>query len=249
MNKTIITPKHQKLKNINIQLCSKLEGSQLFIKYHYSHKNVNTSKYYLGLYQGKTLYGCASFGIAMNPHSCKNIVKNSTLSDYLELNRLWISDELQYNVESLFIGACWKWIRLNLPNVKWIQTFADGRIGVGTIYQATNFLYHGYHISRFWKHNVTGEFYHDSLLTRKTRKKYHELQKIKEHLIFCPTPVYRYTYFLDTKEKKNLLLRTFKYPKKGQVDLKSKYTKGKPYLIEGIKRVSYFKTLKQKKKQ
>lgn len=198
---------------VSIDLISKELGRQMIIENHYSHKNVNTSKYYLGCFIEHKLVGVASFGCAMNAIPTTKIVTGSSLNNYLELNRLWIKDGVGNNIETVFLGLCWSWIRKHLPEVKWIQSFADGRVGVGTIYQAANFIYCGYHISKFWKDTETNIVYHNSILTRKTRKKYYELEKRKDKLESFNVKTYRYIYFLDKKWKKNLTLESKSYPK------------------------------------
>jgi len=204
------TKRHGK---VELKVLDREIGKSMIIQNHYSHKNVNTSKYYLGCFVKDQLCGVASFGVAMNPVPTTKLVKDTKLDEYLELNRLWIKDDVGHNIESVFLGLCFKWIKHNLPKIKWIQSFADGRVGVGTIYQATNFLYCGYHKSKFWKHTITGEVFHNSVLTRKTRKKYWELKQQLHLLIPFETKTYRYIYFINKKYVKNLSLKILIYPK------------------------------------
>lgn len=189
-------------------------GIDMIVSGHYSKKNVNTSTIYLGLFvNGAGPVGVASFGCAMNPLPTCKIVAGTGLNNYLELNRLWVSDEYGDNIETVFLGLCWKWIRLNRPDVWWVQSFADGRVGVGTIYQAANFLYCGFHNSKFWLDIDTGEVYHNSVLTRKTRRKYWELMGRIDRLRSFSTKTYRYIYFLDRSKMRDLTLRVLPYPK------------------------------------
>lgn len=199
---------------VEARLLDRAIGKELIIKNHYSHKNVNTSTYYIGCYVNGKLQGVASLGVAMNPHPTCKLVEGTGLRNYLELNRLWISDEAGSNIETVFLKLCFRWLKQNVPEVKWIQSFADGRVGVGTIYQASNFLYCGYHLSKFWKDKETKEVFHNSILTRPTRKKYHELQARIDKLESFTVKTYRYIYFIDKSWQKNLKLKTLEYPKK-----------------------------------
>jgi hypothetical protein len=169
-------------------------GREIIRTYHYSHKTNTAHQYYLGCFINGVLSGVASFGTAMNPNSCSKIVEGTHQKQYLELARLWVKDNVGDNIETVFLALCWRWIRLNLPEVKWVQSFADGRIGVGTVYQASNFVYCGYHVSKFWKDTETGEVFHSSILTRKTRKKYWELQERLDKLTPFNVNTYRYIY-------------------------------------------------------
>jgi hypothetical protein len=149
----------------------------------------------------------------MNPNSCSKIVTGTSQKEYLELARLYVQDGVGDNIETVFLSLCWRWIRKNLPKVKWIQSFADGRVGVGIVYQAANFVYCGFHISKFYKDIETGEVFHNSILSRKTRKKYWELQSRLDKIEPFTVNTYRYIYFLDNSVRKNLTYKVLPYPK------------------------------------
>lgn len=206
-----ITKRHGTVK---VEEIDRAVGKQMIIDNHYSKKNVNTSTLYLGCYINDELKGVASLGVAMNPIPTTKIVDGTGLRNYLELNRLWIQDGVGHNIETVFLSLCFKWIKKNKPEVKWIQSFADGRVGVGTIYQAANFLYCGYHKSKFWKDTETEEVYHNSVLTRKTRKKYYELLSRIDSLEPFEVRTYRYIYFIDKNWLKGLRKPVLEYPKK-----------------------------------
>jgi hypothetical protein len=85
-----------------------------------------------------------------------------------ELNRMWISDELGMNAETILIGASIKIIKRLDKNLVAIQSFADGRLGCGTIYKAANFKYFGFHYTKFLVNQRTGEVTHEQILTNTT---------------------------------------------------------------------------------
>ena len=58
---------------------------------------------------------------------------------------MWIDDTLGKNAESVLIAASLKLLRKADPNIVAVQSFADGRLGCGTIYKASNFRYYGFH--------------------------------------------------------------------------------------------------------
>ena len=61
-------------------------------------------------------------------------------SSVLELRRLVLIDECGKNSESRVIGACLRWIKKNLKEVKSIVSYADPMYGhTGVIYHAANF--------------------------------------------------------------------------------------------------------------
>lgn len=85
-----------------------------------------------------------------------------------ELNRMWIADELGHNAESILIAASLKLLRKLAPDCVAVQSFADGRLGCGTIYKASNFKYYGYHLTKFLCNNRSGEMVHCQIFTNST---------------------------------------------------------------------------------
>ncbi|MBI0475006.1 hypothetical protein D9601_06480 [Sphingomonas sp. MA1305] len=131
---------------------------------HYSKRVYRGSTLHLGLWIDGSLAGVLQFGFAMNPASADSVVAGTAMSEYLELNRMWLDDAAPRNSESRALGAAIRLIRRLRPAVKWIQSFADERCGLfGTVYQAAGFTFHGEHIGIFWE--LDGDFYHNTLMT------------------------------------------------------------------------------------
>lgn len=85
-----------------------------------------------------------------------------------ELNRMWIDDCLGHNAESILIAASIKLLRKADPTCVAVQSFADGRLGCGTIYKAANFTYYGFHYTVFCRNKRSGEIIHEQILTNTT---------------------------------------------------------------------------------
>ncbi len=196
---------HQIIKNtknngvLKIAIISKQTAKDWILKYHYSktfNKSFGTVNY--GIYQHDKLMGVAVFGHMMNPSSHKNIC-DTGLDSILELNRLHLADDLIKNAESVFISSCFKLIKANYPEIKLIQSFADGRLGCGTIYKASNFKYYGYHESTFFENIETGESIHDVALSNTKRpQKFMDANRLLLDGKLKPFMVktYRYIYAL-----------------------------------------------------
>jgi hypothetical protein len=136
----------------------------IIIANHYSGRVYRASTLHLGVWISGTLVGVLQYGYAMNPASAGSVVTGTLMSEYLELNRMWLSDAAPRNSESKALAYSIRFIRRTRPAVKWIQSFADERCGLfGTVYQAAGFTYHGEHRGIFWE--LDGEFYHNSLAT------------------------------------------------------------------------------------
>lgn len=128
---------------------SKNISSELIKKYHYSHKATNNlSTLCLGIYRkvDDELVGTLAFGKCLNSKKTpQKIVEGSDENDMYELNRMAMLDEEPKFCESQAIGLSIKWIKRHKPQIKWLLSYSDGKEGnIGTIYQATNWLYLGY---------------------------------------------------------------------------------------------------------
>lgn len=155
---------------LTIKLIDKNTAKDMIIKNHYSHKwNTPFGLYNFGVFRETQLLGVASYGYMMNPKA-KIFTSNNPNGWMIELNRMWIDDSLGKNAETVLIGASLKLLRKIDPNIVAVQSFADGRLGCGTIYKASNFQYYGYTESVFWENIKTGEIIHNSPMTNTTVK-------------------------------------------------------------------------------
>lgn len=151
-----------------VALLDRHVANDIIIANHYSRRVYRGSTLHLGVWIGGALLGVLQFGYAMNPASAGSVVTGTAMTEYLELNRMWLDDAAPRNSESRALAAAIRLIRRVRPAVKWIQSFADERCGLfGTVYQAAGFTFHGEHLGRFWE--LDGDWYHDSLMTNRAR--------------------------------------------------------------------------------
>ena len=147
-------------------------------------------------------------------------------SQIFELTRLWINDALGKNTESWAIAQSFKYLKKFYPKVKVVISFSDTDVyHLGTIYQATNFIYQG-------KRNCSGgeryswdggkTYHHFKGLANK-----HKITSKKELLKRLPdntivkegSQKHRYIMLLGNKKENKQILKTLKfsskpYPKK-----------------------------------
>jgi adenine modification enzyme len=184
---------------------------------HYSRKIYNATYIHLGVFLNQRFVGVLQYGYAMNPASGSSVVAGTEMDQYLELNRMWLSDEAPRNTESRALSHSFKFIRGKYPRVKWIQSFADERCGgFGIVYQACSFGYYGEHVSDFWEYN--GEVFHNIQMTIKPGTKRYssvvrELQENKDKATRMTLRQFRYIKFLDQRWKSKCLLKEKKYLK------------------------------------
>lgn len=187
------------------EIPSKLARDTIRAK-HYSKTIVNNSYVNLGVFWRGDFVGCLQFGYAMNPNSGRRVVAGTENRQYLELNRMWVTDAVPGNGESMAIAYAIRFVRARYPGVQWIQSFADERCGRwGVVYQAANFQYLGFHLTDFWL--IDGEWYHDLLVTahKKGGGCGHFLRENLHRAERRRFRQFRYIRFLDRSARKRLL--------------------------------------------
>lgn len=221
-------------KNLGTLVMRKIEfqvAKDMIVKNHYSKKwNTSFGKINIGMFKENKLLGVTVFGNLMNTKSYKNISdygKNSVL----ELNRLWIDDELGKNAETILISSSFKIIKIDFPNVRFIQSFADGRLGCGTIYKASNFKYFGYEETLFFEDLETGEVFHKIPLEN-TNRPLGFLGKNAKYLNgkLKPFKVKTYKYIYPLYKSDKIKLKEQCYPKYDKGIIRTNYKHPKSLL-------------------
>ena len=205
-------------KDFYIKEITKKQAIKLIKENHYSKKTVviGHQKIDLGVFVNDKLLGVLMYGFSMNPQSMGSIVEGTKIDEYLELNRMWLSDEIEIKYpESRAISYSIKYIKRKFPKIKWIQSFADERCGgFGIVYQACSFDFYGEHSSVFWELN--GEMIHNSRFTntnKKSNSRFEYFNKNKHLAVKSELRQFRYIKFLNQKWKKKCLLEQKPYIK------------------------------------
>lgn len=167
-----ILKKTSSLGTLIIKEIPKSLAKDLIVANHYSHKwnEGGFGRYNFGIFRVEEpdiCLGVASYGYMKNPHA-KIFFHPNPESWMCELNRMWIDDTLGKNAESILIAASIKLLRRIDHTCVAVQSFADGRLGCGTIYKAANFTYYGFHYTLFCHNKRTGEVIHQQILTNST---------------------------------------------------------------------------------
>ncbi len=182
--------------------------------HHYSHRIVNNSYVNLGVFYRQNFAGVLVLGYALNPRQVGKIVDGTDVGEYLELNRMWLHDICPKNSESKALSYAIKYVKLAMPRVAWVQSFADERCGrMGVTYQAANFQYVGSHKTSFYF--LDCDTYHEMLLTtgRKGGQRGKTLIENKARAIQCSFRQFRYVYFVKKNWRERLRLKVQPYPK------------------------------------
>lgn len=201
--------------SLAVRVISRGHANALMRANHYSHSVSKSSTIHLGVYWQSRLVGALQYGFAMNAASQASVVEGTRIDEYLELNRMWISDEMPRNTESAAIAQSIHYIKAVRPRVAWIQSFADERCSrLGVVYQAANFLYCGFHVSTFYE--LDGRFFHNSLATRQridNRASARTIQGGLDRATRYDFRQFRYVKFLKRGWQHRLRYPVLPYPK------------------------------------
>jgi hypothetical protein len=199
---------------LRVALVDKATAREMIVANHYSHKWATPfGVVNVGIFRGETMLGVAVYGYPMNPKSWGSIT-NIEPEKCLELNRLWIDDELGTNTETWLLAQSFDVLRR--LGYRLVQSFSDGRLGVGTIYQAANFTFHGFHTSVFHEDTGTGSVSHGSPFNNTASAK----RMVSNNLLLArgsirtfQTRTYRYLYPLDRGARRTIKMESLPYPK------------------------------------
>lgn len=115
-------------------------AQEVVIAKHYLHRSAPAMSSF-GLFQGMHLAGVIIFGKPASPSLCKGVCGSDESSRVLELTRLWIEDGTPKNAESFLIGNAIKQLPIEYDILVSYAEIGAGH--VGTVYQATNWIYTG----------------------------------------------------------------------------------------------------------
>ena len=160
------------------------------------------------LFDSDKLLGVITYGVSCSSTLLKGICGEEEKGNVYELTRLWIEDSTPKNTESYFIGNTLKMLDKEI-----VVSFAEIQQGhVGTVYQATNFLYCGLS-AKFKDPKVKGlehqhhATYAHGMTMEQVKQKYGE-----ENVYYVDRPrKHRYIYFNADKRRKKQLLKLLRY--------------------------------------
>lgn len=129
------------LQAIVVKPISHSVAKALVVRHHYLHSLPGGTLLVFGVFVGIRLMGVLTIGCG--PSQAYRLVEDACTDDCAVLTRLWIADDLPKNSESRVIGVVLRSLKRN-TNLKFLVSYADPSQGhVGTIYQATGWVYTG----------------------------------------------------------------------------------------------------------
>lgn len=178
---------------------------QLVVDNHYLHRKCPCT-FAFGLFIDEEIKGVVCYGTPSSAPLRSGICGKEEASNVIELTRLWICDSVGKNAESYLIGNT-----IPLVNKEIIVSYAEIQQGhVGTVYQATNWIYTGLSAKRTnWA--IEGIDKHCQTIADKyTAKEIREIYGDRFSLIDRPRK-HRYVYFNCSRTRKKQLLKKLRY--------------------------------------
>ena len=202
------------MKGLNIAPISQIDAKEILISNHYLHSFPGGTKLSFGVYLDARLLGALTFGVG--PYLGYKLVKDASPDDVVTLTRLWLSDDLPRNSESRVLGFVLRSLRKE-TSLKFVLAYSDPAAGhLGTIYQATNWLYTGLSSATPLYDIGDGIPHHSRSLAHQLGS--HSIRYLTSQGIAVKTvpqmAKHRYIYFLDDSWRTRLLVPVLPYPKK-----------------------------------
>lgn len=182
-------------------------------RHHYLRTLPAGTKLAFGVRTGASLAGVLTIGVG--PINAHRLVAGTTRSEGATLTRLWLSDDLPPNSESRVIGVVLRALRRH-TSLRFLLSYADPAHGhVGTIYQASGWLYTGLSQGTALIDLGDGQHHHSRSLGHKYGT--HSIRYFRDHGVKATTiaqePKHRYLYLLDRSLRDAITTPVLPYPK------------------------------------
>ena len=193
-------------------------AKELLVREHYLHSLPGGTRLAFGVLQDGRLLGALTLGAG--PTNAHRLVEDAAPEHCAVLTRLWLSDQLARNSESWVLGVVIRALKKH-TELKFLVTYADPAQGhVGTIYQATGWLYTGLSQAMPLYGFGDGHPRHSRSLSHafRNRSAEHFARHGVQVKLVPQTARHRYIRFLDRSCQDRLRVPVLPYPKPGATD-------------------------------
>ena len=191
-------------------------AKSLIQRHHYLHSLPGGTQLAFGVFFGTSLLGALTLGVG--PANAHRLIDGSGPRDCATLTRLWLSDDLPKNSESRVIGTVLRSLKKH-TDLKFLLSYADPAQGhLGTIYQATGWLYTGTSSAVPLYDVGDGVIRHSRSLAHAYGT--HSLRHFAEHGVIvrlvAQVAKHRYVYILDPSWRDRLKPSVLPYPRRNE---------------------------------
>lgn len=185
-------------------------ATSVIVEHHYLHRKAPCSTAF-GLFDPEeSLRGVVIYGVPASVPLVKGVLGAENRHLVGELTRLWCDDNTPKNAESFLIGGS-----IKMSGFEVLVSYADtSQQHVGTVYQATNWLYTGLSSKhKDWRLKGTNGEKHTRHAWDAYGGLYGALATIPHLMEQVERPrKHRYVYFNASKTRKRTLKKLLKYP-------------------------------------
>jgi hypothetical protein len=202
------------VRDLKVVPISQVDAKNLLVSNHYLHSFPGGTKLNFGIFYQSILKGAITLGVG--PFLGYGLVDRATPEDCITLTRLWLADNLPRNSESHVIGILLRSLQKE-TSLKFVLAYSDPAAGhLGTIYQATNWIYTGLSSAAPLYDIGDGTLHHSRSLAHGLGT--HSIRYLTSQGINVKTvpqmAKHRYIYFLDDSWQSRLTVPVLPYPKK-----------------------------------
>jgi hypothetical protein len=202
------------VKSIQVQPVPFTIAKSLLLHHHYLHSMPGGTWFTFGVFLNTRLLGVMTLG--SGPFLAYQLVDGAKPDDCIVLSRLWLSDELPRNSESRALGIVLRALRRE-TQLKFVVAYSDPAAGhLGTIYQASNWLYCGLSTAMPSLDLGDGVPRHSRTIGQvfgSHSMKHLEANGVKAKLV-PQEAKHRYVYLLDPAWRGRLMVSVLPYPKR-----------------------------------
>ncbi len=203
--------------NLQLSFCSHEAAKYAVMRWHYSRKMPNSKLVRVGVWEDDRYVGVVLYGCGANRHLARPFGLQPVQA--CELVRVALAPGRRHPT-SRCLGHSLRMLREQSPGLKLVVSYADSDQGhVGTIYQATNWLYLGAASQSYLR--VKGEVIHPRTLYDRYGRGGQSISWLRDHIDPKAERVpqglkHKYVYAFDRKLKKRLRAEALPYPKRAE---------------------------------
>ena len=207
------------MSNLRLDFCSHDAARHAVMRWHYSRAMPAAKLVRIGVWEGKRFVGAILYGCGANRHIGRPFGLECT--EVAELVRVALAPGREHPT-SRCLALSLKLVKRQSPGLKLVVSYADSGQGhVGTIYQATNWLFLESGSQDYLR--VKGEIVHPRSLYDRYGRGGQSLPWLQQHVDpqakrVSMEPKHKYVWPFDKKIRRQLEAVAQPYPKRGRSD-------------------------------
>ncbi len=207
------------MKDLRLNFCSHEAARHAVLRWHYSRAMPAAKLVRIGVWEERKFVGAILYGSGANRHLSRPFGLKST--EGCELVRVALASNREHPT-SRCLAISLKILKRQSPGLQLVVSYADTKEGhLGTIYQATNWLYLGSSAQPYLK--VRGKIEHPRSLYDRYGRGGQQLAWLRQNVDpnaerVAMKPKLKYVYCFSRELRRELEAKSKPYPKRGRSD-------------------------------